>query len=164
MNLRERILVCDPQSWSSSAKPYRFRLEDDLDGSGFLTLSEEELESTKPGAAVEQVVHAVDLDLAQAIWVVDQLPDLLDGRPPRRRFLPGPNKRTRLRLEDDIVDRGQLVLADEQVTSADPMARVLATPGRISLDCEEAAWFLEELAELLRPHRGSEPLQDRRNV
>jgi hypothetical protein len=164
MNSRERILVCSPESWSVSTKPYRFRLEDDLDESGFFTLSEEELESTKPDADVEQVVHALDLDLEQAIWAVEQLPNLLAGRPPRRRFLPGPTKRTRLRLEDDLVDRGHLVLADEQVTSADPMARVLATPGRISLDSEESAWFLEALAELLRPHLGSDPLQQGRDV
>jgi hypothetical protein len=57
----------------------------------------------------------------------------------------------RLRVEDDRGNSGFITIADEELASRGPKARVLAVRGAIDLETTEAEWLRDQLVELLGP-------------
>jgi hypothetical protein len=61
--------------------PWRLRLEDDREGTGFLTISEETITSRRPTARTMAVITALDLTEDEALWLRDVLTEALRQEP-----------------------------------------------------------------------------------
>jgi len=156
---RHRHLPCPPASLGEHNDSYRFHLEDDIDGSGFFTLSEERAESDLPGAEVLEVEHAIDFDIFQARWLLQQVTEIKDGKKSRgpRLFLCGVEVTPPARFRVEEAEDGLIVIRHELASGRSLWASTTSVPAQITLGSATRDWFLRELDEILRI-RGYAPL------
>jgi hypothetical protein len=153
---RHRYLLCNASLLAEAEGPYRLHLEDDIDGCALFTLSEERLDAHNVNARVREVENALDLDMPQARWVLDQLRAIRAGDEEGRRVFPCSalaDPPSRLRVQDE---HGRIIVAQELTAGRSVWAMTLSVPARLSLSLVEVDWFIRELVDILRI-RGYEP-------
>jgi hypothetical protein len=157
---RHRYLLVDPPTKTEAHETWRFHLEDDIDRSGFFTLSEEQVESTDPKAKVLEIEHAIDFDIPLGRWLVEQVLEMRAGKRqdrPRMYVCPAEVKPpTRFRVQEEPAD-GLFIITHELTAGRGLWTTTMSTPARMVLGRATVDWFAKELGEILSL-RGYAPL------